>query len=78
MKSSASRPRRALPFWAWCVVALFGTGLYTVTVPLTTAVYELDLAVAFAIATVQCGSLVLAVVRARTAALVHLASIAAW
>ncbi|MDR6321995.1 sensor histidine kinase [Actinoplanes couchii] len=51
--------------------------MYTVTVPLTSAVYQLDLAVAFAIATVQCGSLVLAVFRARTAAVVHLASIAA-
>ncbi|MFI5931889.1 sensor histidine kinase [Actinoplanes sp. NPDC051494] len=38
--------------------------------------YQLDLAVAFSVATVQCGSLVLAVFRARTAAVVHLASIA--
>jgi len=77
VESSISRPGRSLPFWAWCVVALFTAGLYTVTVPLTSAVYNLDLALAFTIATVQCGSLVLAVVRARTAAVAHLASIAA-
>jgi signal transduction histidine kinase len=73
----ASRPGASLPFWAWCVVALFGTSLYTITVPLTSAVYELDLAAAFAIATFQCGSLVLAVIRPRLAAVLHLASIAA-
>ncbi|AGL21567.1 sensor histidine kinase [Actinoplanes sp. N902-109] len=77
MLSLTARPGRTLPFWAWCVVALVVTGLYTVTVPLTSAVYQLDLAVAFIIATVQCGSLVLAVMRARTAAVMHLASIAA-
>ncbi|MFI8528400.1 sensor histidine kinase [Promicromonospora sukumoe] len=69
--------RTPLPFWARCVVALFCSALYAMAVPYTSAVYELDLAVAFGIATVQCGSLVLAAVRPRLGATVHLASIAA-
>ncbi|WP_432497385.1 sensor histidine kinase [Kineococcus gypseus] len=51
--------------------------LYTVAVPLTSAVYQLDVALAFAIATVQCGSLVLTLVRPRPAAALHLGSVAA-
>jgi signal transduction histidine kinase len=69
--------RAPLPFWARCVVALFCSALYAMAVPYTSAVYELDLAVAFGIATVQCGSLVLAVARPRIGAIVHLLSIAA-
>ncbi|MEV0890671.1 histidine kinase [Promicromonospora sp. NPDC050262] len=69
--------RAPLPFWARCVLALFCSALYAMAVPYTSAVYELDLAVAFAIATVQCGSLVLAVPRPRLGAAVHLLSIAA-
>ncbi|WP_432838237.1 histidine kinase [Dactylosporangium sp. CA-092794] len=67
----------ALPFWAWCVMALFCTTLYTVSVPLTSSVYKLDLVIAFTVATVQCGSLVLAVFRPRLAAAAHLLSIVA-
>ncbi|MFJ3404738.1 sensor histidine kinase [Promicromonospora sp. NPDC090134] len=74
---SETMRRAPLPFWARCVVALFCSTLYAVAVPYTSAVYELDLAVAFGIATVQCGSLVLAVPRPRLGATVHLVSIAA-
>jgi signal transduction histidine kinase len=75
--SSGTKVRAALPFWARSTVALFCSALYAMAVPYTSAVYELDLAVAFGIATVQCGSLVLAVVRPRVGAVVHLLSIAA-
>jgi signal transduction histidine kinase len=66
-----------VPFWAWCVIAVFSTGLYTVAVPVSSAVYELDLVVAFVIATVQCGSLILAFFRPFLAAALHLAAVAA-
>jgi len=69
--------RGPLPFWARSTVALFCSALYAMAVPYTSAVYELDLAVAFGIATVQCGSLVLAVLRPRLGAAVHLLSVAA-
>jgi signal transduction histidine kinase len=78
---AASRPassvRAPLPFWAWCVAALGGTALYTAAVPITSAVYELDLVVAFVIATVQCGSLILAVTRPRLGAVLQLTAVAA-
>jgi signal transduction histidine kinase len=66
---------RRLPFWAWCVLAVFCAVLCTVAVPLTSAVYQLNVAAAFAIATLQCGSLVLAVSRPRLAAAVHLGAV---
>jgi signal transduction histidine kinase len=66
-----------LPFWAWCVVVLTCTALYTATVPITSAVYELDLVLAFVIATVQCGSLILAVFRPRIGAALQLGAITA-
>ncbi|MBU2668181.1 hypothetical protein KOI35_32185 [Actinoplanes bogorensis] len=68
---------RALPFWAWCVMALFLTCLYTVSVPVIISLYELNLVTAFTITTVQCGSLVLAIFRPRPAVVVHLASVVA-
>jgi signal transduction histidine kinase len=75
--SSAPSRRVPLPFWAWCVLALVCTALYTSAVPITSAVYEMDLVVAFALSTVQCGSLILAVFRPRLAAVLHLAAITA-
>lgn len=56
---------------------IFCLTLYAWAVPYTSAVYELDLLVAFGIATVQCGSLALAVVRPRIGSTLHLLSIAA-
>ena len=57
------RPPVPLPFWAWCVVAVFCFVLYTVSVPLTSDVYQLNVVIAFIIATVGCGSLVVAIFR---------------
>ena len=76
-RPSEMTTRAPLPFWARCVIALFCSALYALAVPYLSAVYQLDLAVAFAIATVQCGSLVLAAARPRVGAAVHLLSIAA-
>ena len=70
-------PAVPLPFWAWCALAVFCTALYTVSVPLTSAVYGLGLPVAFTIATVQCGSIVIAVSRPALGAALQIASIAA-
>jgi signal transduction histidine kinase len=67
----------ALPFWAWCVVAVFCTALYTFAVPLSSAAYQVDLVLAFVIATVQCGSLVVAVLRPITGAALQLLSVVA-
>jgi signal transduction histidine kinase len=74
------RPDRTaapLPFWAWCLLALVCAGLYTAAVPITSAVYELDLVAAFVLATVQCGSLLLAVSRPRLGAVLQIAAVAA-
>lgn len=71
------RSRVELPFWAWCVTAAFCAALFTAAVPVTTAVYDVPLLVAFAICTVQSGSLILAVFRPLVGAAAHLASIVA-
>ncbi|MGP3534162.1 sensor histidine kinase [Microbacterium sp. RD1] len=64
-RTAREKPRMpvALPFWAWCTFAGFCTLLFVSAVPVMTAVDDIDLAVSFAIATVQCGSLVLAIFR---------------
>jgi signal transduction histidine kinase len=77
MVSRQDRTAAPLPFWAWCLLALLCAGLYTAAVPITSAVYELDLVVAFVLATVQCGSLLLAVSHPRSAAVLQIASVAA-
>ncbi|QEW04313.1 sensor histidine kinase [Microbacterium lushaniae] len=66
-----------LPFWAWCTAVAFCTTLFTAAVPITTAVYDVPLLVAFAICTVQSGSLILTIFRPLVGAAVHLASIVA-
>lgn len=66
-----------MSFRAWCTVAVFCAVLYTVAVPLTSATYHLHLVVAFTVATVQCGSLVVAVSRPLVGSVLHLLSVVA-
>ena len=68
------RPSAPLPFWAWCVVAVFCTVLYTVAVPVLSSVYDVHLVTAFVVSTVQCGSLVVAVFRPVLGAALQLGS----
>jgi len=66
-----------LPFWAWCTAAAFCAVLFTAAVPVTTAVYDVPLLLAFAISTVQAGSLILMIFRPLVGAAAQLASIVA-
>ncbi|WP_090594920.1 sensor histidine kinase [Auraticoccus monumenti] len=77
MTTAVRNPSAALPFWAWCTVAVFCTALYTTAVPVTTDAYDLGVLVALAVVTVQCGSLVLAVPRPLTGTALQLASVVA-
>lgn len=74
--AAPSRPQ-ALPLWARGAVAVGCTVLYVAAVPLTVAVYGVGLVPAFAVATLQCGSLGLAVLRPRLGAVLHLAAVVA-
>ena len=67
----------ALPFWAWSTIAVFCTALYTASVPITSAVYDVDLPLSFTIATVQVGSLILAVFRPYIGIALQLGSVVA-
>lgn len=71
------RTRTSLPLWTRGLIAALCTLLYVAAVPLTVAVYHVNLVLAFLVATVQCGSLGLAVVRPRLGAALHLAAIVA-
>ncbi|MBB3674730.1 sensor histidine kinase [Modestobacter versicolor] len=58
-------------------MAVFCAALYTVAVPLTSATYHLHLVVAFTVATIQCGSLVVAVHRPLVGSVLHVLCIVA-
>lgn len=70
-------PRPAWPLWAWYGWMAFCAVLLVAFVPVTTAVYDIDLAAALVISTAQCASLMLAVAKPIWGSIVQLAAIIA-
>lgn len=59
----------------WIGVTVFCVSLFWVSVPITIAVYDVSLPMAFGTATVQCGTVVLALKMPKTATALHLAAV---